>query len=151
MAQTSKFCGTGRLLITDKLTTVHASKVGKDAERGLTLDLFSGSCEAGVAYKTSVPGAYFLIGHELYIPPPELQPPMVLEFEGEQSDVVVAAYRHSAGISFFYGITVTELLEWKPPAKKEDFKEEALMISIKFDNGAIAKINALKNTATRIR
>ena len=148
MTTTDKFMGTGKMIITDKLTTIHVSSVENEPERAHTLDLFGGFCDAGKAFHTSVPGVYFLIGQKIFIPSPELQPPMIVEFQGEQSDLVVAAYRHTGGLSFLYGIPVVKLMEWKPPAKKEDFKEEAVLISVKIDNAGITGVRELKNTET---
>jgi hypothetical protein len=148
MATSEKFLGAGKMIITDKLTTVHVSSIEGEPDRAYSLDLFGGFCDAGKAFRTSVPGAYFLIGQKIFIPPPNLQPPMIVEFQGEQSDLVVAAYRHSGGLSFLYGIPVDKLMEWKPPAKKEDFKEESVLISIKIDNAAIEGVHEIKNTET---
>ena len=50
MTTTDKFLGTGKMIITDKLSTIHVSSVESEPERAHSLDLFGGFCDAGKAF-----------------------------------------------------------------------------------------------------
>jgi hypothetical protein len=97
-------------------------------------------------YSAGVLGQYFVFGDSLTV---LTGAPLVARFEAADS-IVVLAYKLTNGKTYFWGITVTKLIEFaaKPPTRSETIQEAGLLGIWKVPNASMTELTLLENTNT---
>ena len=118
--------------------------ISSDEEPSLLM-LQWASAKPGTTYSAGVLGHYFSFG---VMPEFTDGEPMMAVFKETNNAVIVGVKQAPSGATYFYGITVDKLIEWKPPSRLEVVDEMALFSLWKTNHADIEEVVPLKNTET---